>query len=107
MGEREQIKVGNIYLYTHWEGYKLKNILKEALQKRWRWTDEEYLLRIIFEVMIQKEQGTETGYGISNIEHTDLNYPLLEIDVDNQIIKEESNKWTFEDFIKSNFKEDE
>ena len=98
MGERGQIlmKNSNVYLYTHWSGHRLKEIIKEALSKKWRWSDEEYLTRIIFEVMIDKERNTETGFGIGTVEHSDLNYPLVVIDVKNQKV----GKKSFEEFIK-------
>lgn len=100
MGERGQVKIGKVFLYTHWGGHKLKKIVKSALSKRWRWNDEEYLTRIIFDEMIKDEIGTETGYGIGTTKHTDLNYPLLEVDVIGQVVREEKKKWPFEEFIK-------
>lgn len=111
MGDRGQIKIGGVYLYTHWCGSSLKNILQTALKKRWRWADGEYLTRIIFECMIDEERNTETGYGIGTITHIDLNSPLLEIDVSNQKVIEEgwgepnskNKEWSFEEFIKREF----
>lgn len=115
MGDRGQIKIGGVYLYTHWGGYNIKNILQRALNKRWRWDDEEYLARIIFESMIERERGTETGYGIGTAMHGDLNHPLLEVDTKRQRVIErktvwdyeekiekplEITEWSFEDFIK-------
>ena len=106
MGERGQIKIGNIFLYTHWEGYAIKKMLQNALAKKWRWDDEEYLRRIIFCEMVKNDIEQETGYGIGDALHTDLNYPLLEVDVKNQEIIEDKKKWSFEKFIKEKFKEE-
>lgn len=109
MGERGQIKIGKVYLYTHWEGDKLKELLKTALSKRERWTDEEYLARIIFCEMVKGSQDETTGYGIGTQQHNDLNYPLLVVDVENQKIWEEETGYSdsfvlketsFEEFIK-------
>ena len=100
MGERGQIKIDKVYLYTHWRGFALKEILAEALSKKWRWSDKEYLTRIIFDVMTKNERDTETGYGIGTNMHFDLGYPLLVVDVDNKIVQEGNQKWSFEDFIK-------
>ena len=107
MGERGQIKIkdNGVYLYTHWGGAYLKEDLKKALSKKWRWDDSCYLARIIFDVMIGDDKDTETGYGIDNIEHMDLNHPLIEVDVVNQIIIIEGKNWSFEKFIKTKFKE--
>lgn len=54
-----------IYLYTHWGGYDLPKVVQEALGKKWRWDDDSYLTRIIFDVLTEGDQGQETGYGIS------------------------------------------
>lgn len=111
MGERGQIQIGNVYLYTHWGGAELKETLKSALSRKQRWDDEEYLARIIFCEMIKGEEQEETGYGIGTSKHSDLNYPLLVVDIENQQITEKKGgefdsgqklmkKTSFEDFIK-------
>jgi len=107
MGERGQILIKDtgVYLYTHWNGYGLKSILQKALKKKWRWNDTIYLTRIIFEVMIGEERGTETGFGIGTKMQLDLNYDLLEIDIINQKVSEFNQEWTFDEFIKAKFKE--
>lgn len=107
MGERGQIKINDtgVYLYTHWTGYTLKSILQKALNKKVRWDDAEYFTRILFDVMTELE-GEETGYGIGTSKHGDLGYPLLIVDTENQLVKEKKTTWTFEEFIKEEFKED-
>ena len=102
MGERGQIlmKKSGVYLYTHWNGYSLKESLQRALKKKWRWDDEEYLTRIIFCEMVKDELMEETGFGIGTLEHVDLNHQLLIVDVKKQIIRVDEKEWTFKEFCK-------
>ena len=101
MGDRGQVKINGVYLYTHWGGSRLIDDVKDALRKRWRWSDEEYLARIIFDVMIGGEQGSETGYGIGTEIHGDI-WRLIAIS-DNMISVTDYNEkvfeGTFEDFL--------
>mgnify|MGYP001590134658 CR=1 FL=1 len=96
MGERGQLQIGKVYLYTHWEGDKLKETLKTALSRKERWDDEEYLARIIFCEMVKGSQDETTGYGIGTQQHNDLNYPLLVIDVKNQKVWEKETDYSYE-----------
>jgi hypothetical protein len=104
MGEQGQIKIGGVYLYTHWCGDTLKETLKAALSKRWRWQDESYLARIIFCEMMKGDEEGETGFGITTYKVSDLDWPLLIVDIKNQKVIEETDEgnktWSFEDFIK-------
>lgn len=107
MGDRGQILIKDIgvYLYTHWSGCALKALLQDALAKRWRWNDEEYLARIIFDVMSDGSHGEETGFGIGTTEHNDLNNPLLVVDCKKQVVSEIGEEginksWSFEEFLK-------
>lgn len=112
MGDRANVVVvpdGNpqqaVYLYTHWGGYALPERLQTALRKHWRWEDEAYLARIIFDTMTDGEHGKETGYGISAC-LGDNSYPLLVVDVLAQTVglaKEQEfpvtyRTWSFTDF---------
>lgn len=99
MGDRGQVKIGKVYLYTHWGGSNLKEDVKTALAKRWRWEDDEYLARIIFDVMTHGQNGEETGFGIGTSMHGDLNNPLVEVDCDKREVRIEKKKWSFEEFI--------
>lgn len=58
------IKDTGVYLYTHWGATELYEDVKNAIRKKWRWDDPEYLTRIIFDEMTKGVQGRETGYGI-------------------------------------------
>lgn len=72
MGDRANIIVqqednNHIYLYTHWGGYKVEEILALALKRSQdRWDDTPYLTRIIFSEMLKGTNlDDRTGYGIS------------------------------------------
>jgi hypothetical protein len=101
-----------IYLYTHWEGRELPGTLQNALKKQWRWQDESYLARIIFQQMVGDDKG-ETGYGISAYE-IDGGHPYLIVDCEEQTVGvaprkkpgEIQKRWTFEDFIKLNIEKE-
>lgn len=112
MGERGNILVINeekeIYLYTHWAGYKIKNILQAALKRGSdRWKDGSYITRIIFSEMIQKDIMGTTGFGISPYRIGD-NYDMVTFNIDNQTIKFENDtkEYTIKEFLKTEFKED-
>jgi len=101
MGNRGNIKVGEVYLYTHWEGSDLKEILKQALIRgKERWDDEAYLTRIIFCEMIKNNVMESTGYGISTY-ICDNEHPILEVDCNKQEIRiqSEDKNISFKEFI--------
>jgi len=91
MGDRGQVKITaqdnpDLYLYTHWGAESLPEVVAEALARgRGRWTDEEYLNRIIFSEMIQDSVLSETGYGIGFGEHGDV-WRVVEINYDNKTV---------------------
>jgi len=91
MGDRGQVKItaqGNpdLYLYTHWGAESLPETVANALARgRGRWTDDEYLNRIIFSEMIQGDVLGETGYGIGFGEHGDV-WRVVEINYDNRTV---------------------
>jgi len=91
MGDRGQVKItaqGNpdLYFYTHWGAESLPEVVANALARgRDRWTDDEYLNRIIFSEMIQGDVLGETGYGIGFGEHGDV-WRVVEINYDNRTV---------------------
>lgn len=89
MGDRAQVLMENsgVYLYTHWGGSGLLENVKTAIARKQRWTDEDYLTRIIFEQMVGEEQGSETGFGIGTKEHGDIEHPIIIINVEKQLVK--------------------
>lgn len=96
-------KFGAVYLYTHFKGEKINEIVRNSLSKKWRWNDPEYLARIIFEEMIGDDRGTETGYGIG-VSHTGVNRSI-EVNCEEQLVTVwEKNECiyegSFDEFIK-------
>ena len=99
MGDRGNIKVGDIYLYTHWRGSRITNILKCALVKgKSRWDNEAYLTRIIFCELMKGEEDGIIGYGIST-DILDNQREILEVDCKNQLIKFGKINMSFEEYI--------
>lgn len=103
MGARAQVKIQEsersapVYLYTHWGSGEIIEDVKRALAKNWRWSDYEYLARVIFDEMKGDDFDTETGYGISTSEHGD-NDILVEI-LPGQKIRVGELTLTFDQFI--------
>lgn len=115
MGDRGQIKIkidkSAVFLYTHWGGSELNATLANALDRgRGRWSDTEYLIRIIFNEMTKGDEMSETGYGIGLSQHGDIEYPIPELDDDKGEITFlkagygdqdlVGKKFTYEEFIK-------
>jgi hypothetical protein len=105
MGDRANIIVnqgdsGKIYLYTHWNGYRLPEILMNALGREERWDDEPYLTRIIASEVIRESGGidSETGSGITTY-MTDGEYAVIEVSVDKQTVSMKKHTWSFDEFI--------
>ena len=93
MATRSQVKLISseftipIYLYQHYDGYELYKIVNNAISRKTRWDDPEYLARIIFSEMIKDHIDDTTGYGIGTDQHCDIDY-LVEVDIDNQRVTE-------------------
>lgn len=101
MGCRGQIAIeqeeGDIYLYTHWRGDEIEDIVRKALKRgHERWDDPEYLARIVFDEMVNGDKDT-TGYGIGLSIHSDLEYPVIRLCTD-QTVLTENRKVSFENF---------
>ena len=105
MGDRGNILIHGVYLYTHWNGSSIKEILQNVLRRKQRWDDTPYLTRMIFCEMVKEEISEETGYGIST-EICDNQYNILKVDCELQkvfeITEDETvvKEWTFDEFIK-------
>ena len=71
MGDRGNIVFqeydnGTIYMYTHWGGSELPQVVARALDRgRDRWNDEPYLARILFSELVKDDIEGDTGYGLS------------------------------------------
>lgn len=89
MGTRAQvfIKDEGVYLYQHWDGDGLFEIVQNAIAKKDRWGDSEYLARIIFCEMVQDDIDGSTGYGIGNSQHSDIEY-LVTVDCKKRTVSE-------------------
>lgn len=111
MSTRSQVKLISssfstpIYLYQHYDGDNLYKTVCNAISRKARWDDPEYLTRIIFSEMIKDHIDDTTGYGIGTSQHGDIEY-LVEVDIDNQTIKEyEGYGNTWEVINSTTFKE--
>ena len=105
MGDRANVHVresgedSGVYLYTHWDGYKLPQTLRSALQKKWRWDDCPYLTRIIFDETTKGQNGNETGFGISSFGSEDK---TLTVNVEKQTVTSSNGGvFTFNEFCES------
>ena len=85
MGDRANVKIAGVHLYTHWGGGNLPFKVQDALKKKWRWDDDAYLARIIFCEMVKGDEEGETGFGISK-DLCDNQYPIIDIDCENQTV---------------------
>ena len=104
MGDRANVHVrhddldSGVYLYTHWRGSELPRILRDALARKERWNDCQYLTRIIFCNMIEGEEDGSTGFGISSI-IGDGDSRILWVDSSSQTVTRNSKTWTFREYI--------
>ena len=111
MGDRANIHVKTrgrkgIFLYTHWGGSDLPQVLSAALERgRSCWDDDAYLARIIFCEMVKNDVRGIRGYGISTYV-VDGEDRIIEVEVDPEILPGDQKitigdrSWTFEEFIK-------
>jgi hypothetical protein len=101
-------QIGRVYLYSHEGASSIVKTVFEALSKRKRWDDADYLARIVFCEMIPAEcWESDSGYGIGTTLYASTNV-LVTIDTERQRVivqsalnKHESNSYTFESFIES------
>lgn len=83
MGDRGNIEIrqpgtqDSVFLYTHWRGSIVCEILADAIVKG-RNGDPSYFTRIVFDEMVNGDRGT-TGFGISvgNIEDNEYDVPVV------------------------------
>lgn len=109
MGDRGNIVLHDfdvkIYLYTHWGGSNIKEVLKKALIKgQGRWTDPAYLHRVIFQELIGTDKGV-TGFGLSTRE-CDNEHPLLHVNAHvegGKVWADDLPKCTFQEYVCKEF----
>jgi hypothetical protein len=69
MGDRANVyfKQAGVCLYTHWCGSELAVDVRNALRRgKDRWSDFQYLTRIVFCTMVNADIMGTTGYGITH-----------------------------------------
>jgi hypothetical protein len=102
MGDRGYVCIrdGNanapLYLYTHWRGSDLPDVVRKALAKRERWTDPTYLARIVFCEMLDGDCST-TGFGIGTVEPDAQT--IVTLDCDAQEVYSDRGHESFADFV--------
>ncbi len=97
MGDRGNIALqyeGNkekrVWLYTHWRGYEMGEIVAEALKRgKERWNDPPYLGRVIFDELIGGDKDV-TGYGI-DVQPGDNGHPFLVVCIESRTVFRESD----------------
>ena len=90
MGDRNNIKItystgDSVYLYSHWGGSELQDIVANAVMTSGRVTDESYFARVLFSRMVTsggtRDIDSETGYGIAPYPpDQDANNKMVHID---------------------------
>lgn len=113
MGDRGNVLIGGVYLYTHWGGSELAEDVQTALGRRERWNDTAYLARIIFCQMIPPEAyQSETGFGIGT-ERPDNEHLVIEVDCEEERVRflpapreggagdegTPKHEWTFREYV--------
>lgn len=115
MGDRSQVHIedSDVWLYTHWGGTGLPQVVQDALGRGERWNDYEYLTRIIFSEMVRGSLDSATGYGIGSAQHGDV-YRVIHIDCDaGEVVVENGvaawhdegdvtrDRYTFDEFVEA------
>lgn len=102
-----------LYMYTHWRGSGIQQILQSALKRgKGRWNDPSYLARIIFNELTKGCEMEETGFGLSN-SLGDNEHPLLWVDMKTRKVRRTEecgsplSEWGFEEFIALKIKDEE
>ena len=88
MGDRNNIKItyhtgDSIYLYGHWIGDEIREIVANAVETSGRVEDESYFARVLFCAMVAESDDLrgETGYGIAPYPpDQDANNKMVHID---------------------------
>lgn len=106
MGDRANVYVHEgdepgVYLYTHYDGHELPEIVREALVRgQDRWTDQPYLARIILDDMTRGSRSTR-GYGIS-AQVGDGADRIVDVDTERQVVTTSKGErsWAFAEYIR-------
>lgn len=96
---------GQIYMYTHWGGHELAEVLQQALIRgASRWDDEQYLGRILFSELIKDNPEELTGIGLSTY-LCDNEHPIIHVDSETQEVAIKDSKWSFSEFTTEDISE--
>ena len=99
MGDRANVHIEGVYLYTHWDGSELPFTVQEALKRcEDRWADGSYVARAIFCEMVKDDPMGTTGYGISHV-LGDNEDEILKLDTDAQMVTIGEGSWPFAMFV--------
>lgn len=75
-----------IYVYAHWDGYALPAMTQRALRAgRGRWSDDQYLTRILIDQLTASGRDEETGFGVG-LSIGDNEYPITVVDLGRQTV---------------------
>lgn len=108
MGDRGNIEIAqpfaddSVFLYTHWRGSQVTEILAEALQKG-RTGDPSYLTRIIFQEMVGDDK-TNLSFGISVGRPDDNEYDIPKVfwrdgHLTEGAVEYQNENYTFDEFV--------
>jgi hypothetical protein len=91
MGDRGNIVVRDsdgkdVVFYSHWGGHGLAAVVRRAIGKEWRWTDDSYLARIIFCELVRGSEEDETGFGIARHLAGDREHAVVLVDIGKQTV---------------------
>ena len=101
MGDRSQVAIkaptkadpeAKIYLYSHWGGDGVYTQLQDVLRKGRCLDDSEYFTRLLAREMGFGGEG-ETGFGIGNSAHGDIEHAIPVLDFEKQEIAFEDPEW--------------
>jgi hypothetical protein len=98
MSECAQVKVGDVYIYTHWGALRLPYNMANGLvrsRSRWNLGDAEYIARQISEAMAVDKAQPDI------IKEPMTDAWTLEVDVGKKTVKDldTGKSWSFEEFI--------
>lgn len=76
-----EVRQLGIYVYSHWDGHELPEYVQAALLRgRDRWTDPQYLARILVDQICVNGRDQDTGYGIG-LTIGDNSFPITIVDL--------------------------
>ena len=108
MGDRGNVKLvyenkSKIYIYSHWTRSELPQLVANALHfGESRWDDEQYLARVIFQTVIDNDDGV-TNYGLSPYRGDGDDTVTVYLD-ENEVANSSGDKFTFRQWVDMHLK---